>query len=337
MKPAAPALRKTRLMLCSAAAFIVLSGNADAQNAAGSADDDCPLATPYTIACVQRSMITNDQLREAVSYSSLTNHFEKVLSEQPASDSAPDSEAYRGAKKRLDGILQYAADQSAEMAIARPDLYVGMLPTQALQTREGKPFVLVNKNAFKLAMLTDAGAAQLKLSFSREFAHIRNGHTSPSAIAQHHNDAASSREAELRADLEGAGPLGAKDPIAVTAYIEDNLRDELQKLVFFKGSRLNDVDPNRLSDRDYRAISDEHEARYGNPFHLSPWDRIVALHRESRLMSEYERTHTVRTHSEREAESKWLVDQILRDTRCTIHQEPAADDSAPCFQAPAAR
>jgi len=46
---------------------------------------------------------------------------------------------------------------------------------------------------------------------------------------------------------------------------------------------------------------------------LAPWDRIMALRKEARLMSEYEQTHTVRSHTDREAESKWLVAQILPD------------------------
>jgi hypothetical protein len=39
----------------------------------------------------------------------------------------------------------------------------------------------------------------------------------------------------------------------------------------------------------------------------------MALRKEARLMSEYEQTHTVRSHTDREAESKWLVAQILPD------------------------
>jgi hypothetical protein len=40
---------------------------------------------------------------------------------------------------------------------------------------------------------------------------------------------------------------------------------------------------------------------------------VIALRRESRLMAEYEQTHAVRSHADREAESKWLVAQILQD------------------------
>jgi hypothetical protein len=145
----------------------------------------------------------------------------------------------------------------------------------------------VNKDAFKVAILTDEGAEKLKLSLGREFARIRNGDTSPSVTANHNNNPATSREAGLRADLEGVGPLGVKNPIAATAYIEDNLRDELHRLVFFKGTNLDDLDANRLSDR--------------------------------------------------EAESKWLVDQILRDSQCKIQMDPAKVDSQPCSLASAAR
>ena len=308
MKP--PTLsRKTLLLLCGAAC--ILACEASAQSAlppTGGADEDCTLATPYTVACVEKYMITNDQLQSAVSAHSLANSLETLHKQMG------DTPEFDGARRRLADIMQSAKDEAVEMGIATPDMYVSMLTTQAAQTREGKDFVLVNEKELNLSLNTDIGADRLKVSLGRELAHIRNGDTAPSAVAHYRNDAASSREAELRAELEGSGPLGGFRPLSAIDYAKDRLRDELQKLVFFKGSTLNDIDPNRLSDRDYKAISDEHEARYGNPFHLSPWERIVALRRELDLMLQYGLSHEVRTHSDREAESKWLVDQILHDS-----------------------
>jgi hypothetical protein len=188
-----------------------------------------------------------------------------------------------------------------------------MLTTQATQTKEGKDFVLVNRNAFRTAVLSDEGAEKLKLSLGRELSRIRYGDTVPHVVADLHNHPAESREAGLRADLEGAGPLGAKNPIAFAAAIEDELRSELHKLIFIKGTTLDDLDANRLSDRDYKRISDEHVRVANDVLNLAPWDRIMALRKEARLMSEYEQTHTVRSHTDREAESKWLVAQILPD------------------------
>jgi len=84
------------------------------------------------------------------------------------------------------------------------------------------------------------------------------GDTVPHVRRRSPQPSAESREAGLRADLEGAGPLGAKNPIAFAAAIEDELRSELHKLIFIKGTTLDDLDANRLSDRDYKRISDEH-------------------------------------------------------------------------------
>jgi hypothetical protein len=306
MNPASRALRKSLLMLYSLAALIAFSCDADAQTAG--ANDECPLGTPWTVACVRKYMITDEQLREAVAYNSLPNHLEKIYKELGA-DISPGS--YERSKKRLSGIVQFAADQSFEMGVAFPDMHVGMLSTQAMQTKEGKNFVLVNQNAFRTAVLSDEGAEKLKLSLGRELSRIRYGDTFASAVADLHNHPADSREAGLRADLEGAGPLGAKNPIAFSAAIQDELRTELHRLIFLKGTTLDDLDANRLSDRDYKRISDEHQRVTNDVFNLSPWDRIMALRKEARLMSEYEQTHTVRSHADREAESKWLVAQIL--------------------------
>lgn len=305
----APALRKTLLLLSSLAALIAFSSAAVAQTASG-AGDECPLGTPSTVACESKYMITDAQLNEAVAYNSPSIHLEKIFREF----SAPDPEAYAAAKKRLDGIERHTESQAAEMQIASPTLYVTAINTQAAQTREGKPFLQINKDAFRLAVLTDEGAQRMKLWISRELARIRSGDTAPSVIAQHHNDPANSREAGLRADLEGAGPLGAKDPIAATATIEYAMREELQsQLMFRTGSTVADIDPNRLSDRDYKRISDEYTRVYYDSHTLPGWDRIMALRKEARLMSEYEQTHAVRSHADREAESKWLVAQILPD------------------------
>jgi hypothetical protein len=284
-------------MLCSVAALVAFSCTADAQTASG-ADDECPLGTPSKAACVRKYMITDAQLQEAVAYNSLSNHLETIYKDFGA-DVSPGS--YDMSKKRLSWIVQFAADQSFEMGIMPiPDMYVSMLTTQATQTKEGKDFVLVNRNAFRTAVLSDEGAEKLKLSL---------GHV----VADLHNHPAESREAGLRADLEGAGPLGAKNPIAFAAAIEDELRSELHKLIFIKGTTLDDLDANRLSDRDYKRISDEHVRVANDVLNLAPWDRIMALRKEARLMSEYEQTHTVRSHTDREAESKWLVAQILPD------------------------
>jgi hypothetical protein len=195
-------------------------------------------------------------------------------------------------------------------------MYVSMMKTQATQTREGKDFILLNKDAFRLAVQSDEAAEDLKVSLSRELAHIRNGDTSPSGIVRLRNNPAASREASVRADLEGAGPLGTRNPIGATAAIEHDMRLELHKLVFVKDNTVGDLDPNRLSDRDYKRISDEHVRVYNNdPHTVAAWDRIEALRKEARLMAEFERTHAVRTHADREDESKWLVDQILRHTQ----------------------
>jgi hypothetical protein len=307
MKPTPPLFRKAILLLCSAAAWSALSGEANAQSASAPADQFC--ASPSTIACARKEMITDDQLRSAVATNSLANHLEKIFSEF----SAPDPEAYASAKNRLTGILTYAEAHAAEMGIAVPHMYVSAVATQAAQTSEGTIFIPVNKDAFRLAVLADDGAKKLKLVLDREFAHIRNGDTSPSAVALHHNDPATSREAGLRADLEGAGPLGAKDPIAATAAIEAEMRTELHRIAFFKDTTVGDLDPGHLSDRDYKRISDEHQRTLSDRSSLAPWDRVIALRRESRLMAEYEQTHAVRNHSDREAESKWLVAQILPD------------------------
>jgi hypothetical protein len=168
------------------------------------------------------------------------------------------------------------------MGIAQPDMYVSMLPTQAQQTTEGKSFILVNKDAFGLAVLADDAAENLKSSISRELAHIRNGDTSAAAVARHHNEPATSREAGLRADLEGAGPLGNRNPIAAAVVIESEMRLELHRLVFMKDNTVSDLDPNQLSDRDYKRISDEHVRIYnGDPGNVAAWDRIVSLRKEA--------------------------------------------------------
>ncbi len=309
MKRSAPALPKTLLTLCFVA-LLGIGGNAASQAANDGAGDDCPFGPPSTVACVRKYMITDAQLNSAVETNSLANHLEKIYKEL-GSDASPGS--YAAAKKRLDGIRQYAADQSSEWAVPTPSMYVSMMPTQADQTREGQNFILVNKYVFRTAVLSDEGAEKLRLSLSREFARIRNGDTSPSAVANHHTNPAASREAGLRADLEGAGPMGARNPIAMTFAIEDELRSDLHKLVFFKGSDLDDIEANRISDRDYKRISDEHVRAYNDVFNVSPWDRIMALRKESRLMAEYEQTHAVRSPADRNAESKWLVAQILSD------------------------
>ena len=80
--------------------------------------------------------------------------------------------------------------------------------------------------------LPTTAAEWMKIGISRELRHIRNGDTAPAAMVKHHNDPASSREAGLRADLEGAGPLGVRDPIAATAAIENDMRAELQQARF---------------------------------------------------------------------------------------------------------
>lgn len=112
--------------------------------------------------------------------------------------------------------------------------------------------------------------------------------------------------------------------------MEHEMRLELHKLVFFKDTTLGDLDPNRLSDRDYKAISDEHARATNDIFNLAPWDRIMALRGQFRLMSEYEQTHVVRSHSDRDVESKWLVDRVLSETRCKIERDPTKADSSPC-------
>jgi hypothetical protein len=78
-------------------------------------------------------MITNDQLKVAIAYNSLTHHLEKVFKD--LGTTSPGS--YAAAKKRIDGIVQYAAGQSSEMALPTPEVYVSMLTTQADQTKEG--------------------------------------------------------------------------------------------------------------------------------------------------------------------------------------------------------
>lgn len=304
-----PALFRNALLLLWGAAVLSCDANAQSAFAASGADDNCASWTPSTISCVRKYMITDSQLSEAIVRNSPAIHLEKVFS----TFSAPDPEAYAAAKNRLDGIMRHTESQAAEMGVARPVMYISMLNTQAVETREGTRFILINKDAFRLAVLADDGAEWMKIGISRELAHIRNGDTAPAAIVKVHNDPANSREATLRADLEGAGPLGVRNPIAATAAIENDMRAELHKLAFVKGNLLDDLDPNRLSDRDYKRISDEHTRIYDDPHALAAWDRIVALRKESRLMAEYERTHTVRSHADREAESKWLVDQILSD------------------------
>ncbi|MBV9504763.1 MAG: hypothetical protein JO323_07125 [Acidobacteriia bacterium] len=312
-----PALSsKAILLLCSAAAWNILSGTASAEDTVRLTECvglNCTDATTWTVPYVRQSlMITNAQLDSSVAANNPAKQLEKIFSEFTDSD----SEAYAEAKARLAGILQYAASQSAEMGITTPVLYVSMVPTKAAQTAEGKTFIPVNKDIFRLAVLADIGAEDLKVSLSREIAHIRDGDTSAAAVVKHHNDPATSREAALRADLIGAGPIGAKNPIAATMTIEHDMRIELHGLVFVNGNTVADLDPNQLSDRDYKRISDEHTRIYnGDPHNVAAWDRIVALRKENRMMAEYEQTHTVRTHTDREAESKWLVDQILRHTR----------------------
>jgi hypothetical protein len=278
-------------------------------------------------------MITDNQLSEAVAVNSLPKHLEKIFSAFTTSDPP----AYAAAKQRLAGIVQHAESQAAEMGIAQPVMYVSGLTTQAGQTTEGRNYVLLNKDAFRLAMLTDDGAERMRLGISREFAHIRNGDTSPAALVRNHNDPATSREAGLRADLEGAGPLGAKNPIAAAAAVQNDMREELHKLVFIKGNLVDDLDPNRLSDRDYKRVSDEHVRIADDIYNLNAWDRIVALRKQARLMSQYEQSHAVRTHFDREAESKWLVDQVLRDTQCQIQRDPMKTDSQPCSQSAQAK
>jgi hypothetical protein len=328
----APALlRKALLLVSSAALFSVFSWEANAQNASASAGERC--TSPTTIPCARAWMITDDQLREAVAVNSLPNHLEKIFSAFTTSDPP----AYAAAKQRLAGILQHAESQSGEMGITHPVMYVSGLTTQAAQTREGKNFVFINKDAFRLAMLTDDGAERMRLSVSREFARIRNGDTSPAAMVKHHNDPAASREAGLRADLEGAGPLGAKNPIAAAAAIQSDMREELHKLVFIRGNLVDDLDPNRLSDRDYKRIADEHVRIADDIYTLNAWERIIALRKEARMLAEYEQTRAVRTHSDREAESKWLVEQVLRDTQCQIQRDPMKTDSQPCSQSAQAK
>jgi len=309
MKPTPTLLRNALLLLWGAAVF---SGAANAQNAfapPSGADGYCELGAPATIACVRQGLITNDQLSSAVVVNSPSNHLEKLFRE--FTNTTP--EAYAEAKTRLAGILRHAQSQSAEMGVASPVMYVSMMKTQATQTREGKDFILLNKDAFRLAVQSDEAAEDLKVSLSRELAHIRNGDTSPPAIARLRNNPAASREASVRADLEGAGPLGTRNPIGATNAIEHDMRLELHTLVFAKDNTVGDLDPNRLSDRDYKRISDEHMRVYGDPHTFAAWDRIVALRKESRLMAEYEQAHTVRTHADRESESQWLVAQILPD------------------------
>ena len=331
MKPA-PALRHTLVMLCGLA-FLGFPGSADAQGEPGSAGDDCPLGTLSTVACVRKYMITDAELNMALARNSLSFHLEKIFSEF----SAPDPEAHAAARNRLTGIVRHAELQAEEMGVASPPMYVSAIGTQAVETREGTRFILINKDAYGLAVLTDDGADRMKIGISRELAHIRNGDTSPASIVKHHNDPASSREAGLRADLEGAGPLGVRDPIAVTFAIENDLRSELHKLAFLKGNTLDDLDPNRLSDRDYKRISDEHVRVSSDIFHLAPWDRITALRKERRLMEEYEQTHAVRAHADREAESKWLVEQVLSYTQCKIQGDPTKADSQRCSEASQAK
>jgi hypothetical protein len=311
MKPSPTLFRQAILLLCSAAAWNVFSSNASAENRLALTECvgvKCNDFTTWNVPYVRQSvMITSDQLKSAVAVNSLPNHLEKIFREFSTSD----PEAYAAAKKRLGDIQQHAESQAAEMGVPSPVMYVSGLKTQAAQTADGKDFILVNKDAFRLAVLSDDGAERMRVSLSREFAYIRNGDTSAAAVANHHNDPASSRQAGLRADLEGAGPLGTRSPIAATAAIQTDLTFELNRLSFAKDNLVSDLDPNRLSDRDYKQISDEHMRVTDEIYNLAPWDRIVALRKEARLMAEYERAHSVRTHADREAESKWLVDQIV--------------------------
>jgi hypothetical protein len=144
MNPIATLFRKSLFLLCSAASWSVLSCNASAQRPAPLTECvgvSCNDSTTWTIPYVRQSlMITNDQLNSALAANSLANHLEKIFSEFFTSD----SEAYAAARKRLDGIMRHAESESAEMVGAMPDMYVSMLGTQAAQTSEGKPFVLVN-------------------------------------------------------------------------------------------------------------------------------------------------------------------------------------------------
>jgi hypothetical protein len=294
--------------------------------------DDTAVLEKWTLDDVHKFMISNEQLHTAVVVNSMANHLEKTFNEFTTSDPP----ALAAAKQRLATIEQFVKRTSAEMNIPVPTVYVSGLATESAQTLEGQDFILVNKDKFRLAILADAAAANLKSTLAYQLARIRDRDTSASAVLSHHNDPAASREAELRAELEGAGPLGAHDPIAATITLDARMRDEVHRLVFFKGNTLGDMDPNRLSDRDYKQISDDYVRFSDDIYKLTFWDRIVALRKEAQLVNEYEQTHSVRRHADREVESQWLVEQVVKSMQCQIQRDPTILDSKPCGQ-PASR
>jgi hypothetical protein len=288
--------------------------------------DDTAVPAKWTLDDVHKFMITDEQLHSAAVVNSPENHLDQIFKKFTTSDPP----ALAGAKQRLATIEQFLKQKSAEMTIPVPTVYISGLTTDAQQTLEGQDFILVNKDKFGMAILTDDGAENLINALACQLARIRQRDTLASAVLSHHNDPAASREAELRAELEGAGPLGTNNPIAATATLQDQMRLEVHRLIFVKGNNLGDMDPNRLSDRDYKQISDDYVKFSDDIFRLTFWDRIVALRKEYRLKTEYEQTHSVRSHADREAESEWLVEQVVKSSQCQIQQNPMTAESKPC-------
>src|SRR5882724_3239424 len=85
MKPAPTLFCKAILLLCSAAAWSVLSSNASAENRPALTECvglKCNDFTTWNVPYVRQSvMITDDQLKLAVLANSLSNHLEKIFSE----------------------------------------------------------------------------------------------------------------------------------------------------------------------------------------------------------------------------------------------------------------
>ncbi len=174
-------------------------------------------------------------------------------------------------------------------------------------TQEGKGRVYADKNALLNALKSDQGTENLKGILEHELGHIQHG--DPSAAGQIRD-----RDPQIKRYDESRADLGVDDPQNLEKWFKKDLEKRIPDYLKENPKAVMSSQYKKTgipTDYDLKQVSDWDGKPDDN--HPVPSDRINALQDAAEVRKEYEKTHTVVTDADREAESRFVIAKVEQD------------------------
>lgn len=177
----------------------------------------------------------------------------------------------------------------------------------ATLSQSGRPYLILDGDQFREALQSDEKLAGFKGAMGHEYTHIQQDHVNAAAIASAHGKPDQIKAKEYIADIIGTSPVGSGDPVAYSLFLREQQDHAIGHFAQETGQKVTADSMTAEQLEHFRQWT-----RTKDPLHAPLEERIQVQERLAGLKQAYEANHIVVTHSDRVAQTNWMIQEIAK-------------------------